>query len=774
MENENVNILKLFSNFYLYKKGVLLIFILILLFTTIYIKTETPIYSSNILIRIESDDASNMNMLFPNTVTKTVDMESKLDYEKTLLKSYRIIFEILDEVDFFQKISLKGVWRDEEIYIEELPFNLNWKTKFRDNEKFKFEFEALNSNSFYIYFKGKKKLYSYGDTIDIENYKLKIDKRSIVNKNNHYIIKIDTNRAKIIQNIIGNISISKDANQLLNIKYEDTVAPRIKIFLNKLILSYKRNILEKRQERDSKNILFYNKTIKELEEVLFTLGNKLKNYKSNHSELSMIGLEDKLFVNAMEKKNRLSRLLLQLNDLKTTKRRINNGIYSTVLLENSELRTEALNQLLTKFIKKKTILERLNRQKDNMELLVIDNLEYIQYLNELKESKNLLRKLRADYTDNYSAVQELKEKIIEQNNALENYLLNKINLYTNEINSIKKEIIRVINDLIKSIEAKYSSISKLLSSNKNLIDNLPNSSLELNRLKREFKLNEENYKTLLRKRSEAMISKASNIVSIDIIDMPTIPQNPIKPKKNFLYFSGLIVALLLSILYISIRRYLNKTIQRASDFILNNYELIVYEKNNFQKNLWKVISIFEKSAISSKVIALTSNEYVESKKDILIELAITLASINKKVLIVDFDIYYAIFSNLLSSNKKGLSNILTSKHDCSEIDIEHYIVHEGGGYTNIDFLFSGPILPNGSKLLFNEKVDTLIYFLRDRYDYILIDFAPIGIYPVMNTLLKYCDSLLIVAEKDKTDKSFPSKLNNMELNIEEKIVLFKE
>lgn len=772
MKNENINILRLFKNFFYYKKGILLIVFFTLLFTTIYIKKQTPIYASNILISIGNDDTSSIKMLFPNSVVQTVDMESKLDYEITLLKSYRIISEVLDEVDFVQKIFLKDRWRDEEIFIEKLPFSLKWKNKFKENEKFEFEFKSFNNNSFYIFFKGEKRLYHYDKFITIKNNKLKISKKGILNKNNQYIIKINNNKSEIIQNIIGNLSISKDANKLLKISYEDTVAPRIKIFLNRLILTYKKSILEKRQEKDNKNIIFYNKTIKEVEEILLTLGNKLKNYKSTYSDLSMIGSEDKLFVNVLEKKRKLSELSLQLNDLKTTKRRINSGIYSTVLLENSKLRTEALNQLLMKLINKKILLERLYKQRENKKLLVLDNSEYIQYLNKLQESEELLRALRADYTDNYPDVQELKEKIIQQKNALENYLLNNINLYSKKVSFLKQEVLQVINDLIKSTKDKYDSISKLLVSDKNSIDTLPQKSMELDTLKREFKLNEENYKTLLKKKSEAMISKASNIVSIDIIDIPTIPESPIKPKKNFLYLSGLIIALLFSILYISIKRYLNQTIEEESDLILNDYELIVYQENNLQKNLWRLISIFEKSFLSSKVIGLTSNEYIENKKDTLIELGITLASINKKVLIVDFDIYHATFSKLLSSNYSGLTNILTSKHDCSKIDIDSYIIKEKSGYPNIDFLLSGPILSNGSRLLFNEKIDSLINILRDKYDYILIDFAPIGRYPVMNLLIKYCDSLLVVVEKGKTDKSFVQKLDKIELEIEEKIILF--
>lgn len=567
MKDENINLIKLFSEFYIYKIEILIIISLTLFFTTIYIQTQTPLYASSMLVSIESDDASSMKILSSNSVIPTEEMKNKLDYETSRLKSYSIISKVLDKIGFFQKVFLKKVWRDEELFINNLPFTLQWQSKFKDNEKFQFEFQSLNQNSFYISFNGEKEMYQYDDVIKIKNYKLRIEQNDSLNSNNCYLVKINTNKSKAIKKSINNLTISEKANRLLNIKYEDTVAPRIKAFLSQLVLTYKSDILEKRQAKEKKNILFYDKTIKQLAEVLQVLGNKLKEYKTTHSELSMVGSENRLFLNVLEKENKLSLLSLQLNDLKTTKRRISNNIYSIVLLENSALRTESLNQLLTRLVQKKNLLEHLYTQKEKKELLVLDDRKYTKYLNKLQEDEALLRRLRREYTDNYLEIKELKENISKEKNLLENYLLNKTKLYKREVTSLKQEVLRTLDDLIQSTENKYTATSKILVSNKNSIDSLPKSSMQLETLKRKFKLNEDNYKTLLKRRSESMISKTSNIVSIDIVDMPIISNKSIKPKKAFLYFAGLIMALFLATLYVSIQRYLKQRIQKEPNML---------------------------------------------------------------------------------------------------------------------------------------------------------------------------------------------------------------
>jgi Mrp family chromosome partitioning ATPase len=310
------------------------------------------------------------------------------------------------------------------------------------------------------------------------------------------------------------------------------------------------------------------------------------------------------------------------------------------------------------------------------------------------------------------------------------------------------------------------------------IDKLPKSIMELEELKRTFTRNEKNHEKLLQKRSESIISKESIISNVHIVDSATYPVYPIKPKKKFLYLSGLILGFLLSIIYSSIRIYRDKTIYSKNDISLKNYSVIYNGKKAIEDSFWTAIAYFEKLTTShkSKIVLITSNGYQENKSFTTEKLSFVLADISKKVIIIDFDIYNAKISYKLKKiSHIGLSTLLTSKHDLTEINIDDYIVkNRYKEHKNVDILLSGPIMPNGSSLLFDSKIQSLMNILSIKYDYLLIDAPPFGKYPAMITLLKYIDIFLVVATVKKTDKRFFEKLNELnEKDIEKAIFLIE-
>jgi len=326
--------------------------------------------------------------------------------------------------------------------------------------------------------------------------------------------------------------------------------------------------------------------------------------------------------------------------------------------------------------------------------------------------------------------------------------------------------------LITSINKEFAYVKSSLQKDKMEIEKLPNSTIKLEELERVFKVNKNNYEKLLQKRSESLISKESTISNIKIIDKAILPTYPIKPKKSFILLSSLIFGIILSILYTSVRISKDKNIHSKYDIKTNNYFLI-YDKENIEKKFWRLITHLEKliSPKKSKVILVSSSDYGENKSIVTNKLAIKLSTIGKKIIMVDFDVYYQSLTKGLEQNSSmGLSTLLTSKHSLNEIDINNYI-KPIKKYQNIGILPSGPIIPNGSALLFHSKVLSLIDILSKEYDYIIIDTPPIGKYPEIDILLRYIDIFLVVAKMGKTDKDFFNKLNEINDTDIKKIIL---
>jgi len=783
-QEDNINLIAIFHNFYRYKWSVLIVLILTLITTFFYTKRLTPVYSSHILIDISNYQKSSISSLFPNNYIATdMDKESLSNHEIKILKSRHIISKVLDKIDLSKRFFIQQKWKQQEIYKEQIPFIIQFKNNSSKKNSFYFILEEIDKENFTLIIQNsngkiEEKLdkCQYGQLIQRKNYKLKIDKKireaSLIGVK--YQIQIETNRDNLISQISNNLSIQQEVHSLLRISYEDNIPQRAKDIVTQLVLSYKKYDLRVRQMKDVKNITFLNKMIIELENKLKEIGNIIKKYRLNHNELLILGSEDKIFMNTIDRNRKIDSLSLKLDALKTTKQRIENGIYSISLLQNSNLNTTDINQLIEKLREKNDYLTLLYQQKNNFDTILIDGFAYSDLLKKFKNAKEKLRELTVEYTDAYPEVQKTKDDINLLQSELEDYIQKNINKSNREIIILKKEIYKTIKILINSINIEYASVKASLQKDTTEIEKLPNSTMQLKELKRTFKVTEKNYEKLLQKRSEALISKESTISNIQIIDTATLPNSPIKPKKNFIFLSGLILGLVLSILYTSIRISRNRNIYSEYDIKLNNYSLI-YEKGNIEKSFWRLITHLEKltSIKKSKVILISTSDYKENKTLTVQNLTLKLSEIGKKVLIIDFDVYYPNLTKGLNQNLSlGLSTILTSKHSLDEIDVNIYInaINQNNQYGNIDILSSGPTLPNGSSLIFNSKISSLIEVLSKKYDYILIDAPPLGRYPEINILLKYVNIFLVVAKIGKTDKYFFDKLPNKEEKDMEKII----
>jgi capsular exopolysaccharide synthesis family protein len=781
-EEENINLIAIFYNFYKYKWSILSILFFTLIASFFYIKYIIPIYSSHTLIGIGSPKTSNIHLFSSNYVRTNIDKESLVDYEIKILNSRQIISKTLEKIDLSKQFFIQKKWKEKEIYEEEIPIKLTFKNKNLNKSSFNIFLEELDMKNFTLIIKNlsnqkEEKIYKakYNQSIETKNYKIKINKKNVTSslRGLKYKIIIETNENNLIARVSQNLSISQEVDSLLRINYEDTIPQRANDILTQLIISYEAYDLKVRQTKDIKNIVFLNKRIIEVENRLKEIGNKLKKYKLKHNELLIVGSEDKIFINTIERNRQIDLLSFKLEALKTTRKRIKNGIYSISLLENSNLQTTDLNQLIKKLREKNEHLRILYQQKNSLDTMIVNEVAYISLLKKFKDAKEKLQELKLEYTNYHPEVQKIKTDITLFQSELEQYLQKNIKKAKVETINLKEEIFKTIKILITSIEREHASIKKSLKNDSIKIGKLPNSIMKLEELKRTFKIHEKNYDKLLQKRSESLISKESTISNIQVIDKPTLPTSPIKPKKLFLYLSALIIGIIFSIMYTSIRIRINHSIHSQYDISINDYT-VIHEDKEIKKSFWTLITHLEKliPLEKSKVILVSANDYEENKSLTVHELSLKLSKISKKVLIIDFDIYNPNLTQLLNQDLSlGLSTLLSSKHLLSEIDVSTYIKQPMKEYRNVHLLPSGPVIPNGSALLFNSKVSLLLKILSKEYDYILIDTPPFGKYPEMNILLSYINIFLVVVKMGKTDKYFLKKLENREEENVKKIIV---
>jgi len=202
---------------------------------------------------------------------------------------------------------------------------------------------------------------------------------------------------------------------------------------------------------------------------------------------------------------------------------------------------------------------------------------------------------------------------------------------------------------------------------------------------------------------------------------------------------------------------------------MNNNDLIIYNdpKSSMSEAIRTLRTNLQFSSVDKKIktILVTSSVPGEGKSFIAANLAVAFADSGSKVLLVDCDIrkgrQHAIFG---LNNKKGLSNLLLK--DVQEA-YKNYIYDSR--IKNLELIFKGITPPNPSELLNSEKNKQLISILKEEYDIVIFDGAPINGLPdslVMSTLV---DGVIVVTAAKRTSVSLVEEtkksLQNVNANI---------
>jgi uncharacterized protein involved in exopolysaccharide biosynthesis/Mrp family chromosome partitioning ATPase len=761
MQGENsIDIISIIRKFYRYRYGVVIILILVLLSTHFYIKRVNPIYLSSILIDVGDSERSDIKSLFPNSNVVNIDRESQLEYDTTILKSRHVINEVLNKIDFSKRFFVDEGWRYHEFYKKEIPFKIEFKNINPTHTSYQFILEPIDSDSFAFNLEGEEReIYRYGEEIKRALFNIKVDKKESIKPDRiKYLVKIETNRAILTSYILGNLSIKTEANRLLKISYEDSIPKRTEDIITQLVDSYQEYRLNSGQRKDREQIAILDRKIGLMENKLKKIGEKLKKYKSKNSELLALGLEESIFSDITDKDHQLATISLQLESIKATENLIKRDKYSILLLENSDIKTGDIEQLIKKLRRKREKLILLKRQQSNIYTIIVDNPSYIKMLNRLKKLKHELITLEVEFTRKHPKHQKVQRDIETLEIELERYIEKNIRSYTVDIKNIKQQIKRYLKLLEKNLKIKSKSLKQSLDKKRETINSLPNLTMKLEKLKRDFNTNENSYKILLQKRVETSIS-TNYISNIQIVDSATTPISPIKPKKSFIYLSGLILGIILSVIYTSFRVRVDDKVYMENDINRDTFHIISSMEQKIDNAFWMLVAYLEKSNISKKesiIVFITSDSYQEDRTLLLRKLSSNLKSISKRVLIIDFDIYNPQLKKEFNIDSElGLSNILTTRQQISAINIDECIYNL---HVNIDILPSGPIVNHSSKLLFNSKIEDLLDSLSKNYDYILINSAPMGKYPITDILLQYVDTLLIVIKLKKSSIKLCEKL----------------
>ena len=162
-----------------------------------------------------------------------------------------------------------------------------------------------------------------------------------------------------------------------------------------------------------------------------------------------------------------------------------------------------------------------------------------------------------------------------------------------------------------------------------------------------------------------------------------------------------------------------------------------------------------------KVILFTSSTSGEGKTFNAANLAVSFALLGKKVILCGLDIRKPALGRLfgISDHFEGITSLLTL--DKVTKDALAAQIQKSGVNDNLDLLLAGPVPPNPTELLARENFADVANMLRQQYDYVIFDTAPVGLVTDTLQIGQQADITVFVCRADYTPKSAFGLLNTL-------------
>ena len=281
------------------------------------------------------------------------------------------------------------------------------------------------------------------------------------------------------------------------------------------------------------------------------------------------------------------------------------------------------------------------------------------------------------------------------------------------------------------------------------------------------------YLMLLQKREENSISLAATVDKGKLIDNPQF-DGLVSPKRAIILLAALVLgfALPLCVLFLlSFFRYriegredvmklttlpIVADVPVASDSVKTTAGIVVQANKNNQideifRSLRTNIQFMMKE--NEKVILFTSSTSGEGKTFLAANLAVSFALLGKKVILCGLDIRKPALGKLfnLSDRKIGATALLV-KNSVTVEDVRSQVCASGVN-DNLDLLLAGPTPPNPTELLARQNLEDTIEILKQQYDYIILDTAPVGLVSDTLQIAKFTNVSCYVCRADYTPKA---------------------
>jgi len=491
---------------------------------------------------------------------------------------------------------------------------------------------------------------------------------------------------------------------LLELSFEDTSVQKSKDILNKLLDVYVQSSLNDKNSEASNTLKFIESRLGLITGELSEVEKDVEVYKKSKG-LTDISAESQLFLeNIKENDSKLNEIETQIKVLESVDHYIQNAGDGAPAPATYMIDDPILVSLLTKF-------------------------------NDLSLQR-----------ERYARITQVENPLFETVNT--------------QMDQTRQAIQENVQNLKRGMAATKANLNGINTKFSSGLSSIPKKEREYVGIKRQQTIKENLYLYLLQKREETALAYASTVTDSRLIDAPISSYMPVKPKRSVIWLGAGLAGMVIPLLLINLIFMLNSTVQNREEVERITHTSILAEigmmKGRGRNPAESIIKVTSRSAVAEqfralrtnlqymgdgncRTIMLTSSISSEGKSFISINLAVSLASSDKRVILIGLDLRKPSLHNRLDiTNKKGASNYLVGQKNLDEL------IQPSGLHPQFDVLSCGPLPPNPSELLSNGRLPELIAELRQRYDYILIDSPPYGLVTDAALISEHVDATLYV------------------------------
>lgn len=335
----------------------------------------------------------------------------------------------------------------------------------------------------------------------------------------------------------------------------------------------------------------------------------------------------------------------------------------------------------------------------------------------------------------------------------------------------KVNIIKTVNIYETQLENSLDKLKRQENKAGSMYSRLPEKEKMLRAIERQQGIKENLFLLLLEKREEAAINLAVTAPSIKVIDYGMTSSIPVSPSKPKVYGLSLLLGMFLPFMVLFIRFSLDTKIYDRSDFEKLDLPSPVLAEIPFLKESNKMMGDNDRSQLAEsfrilgtnvnymlptkeagkgQVIYVTSSIKGEGKTLTAVNLSLAYASMKKKVLLVGADLRNPQLHEYVKMPKKtfGLAEILENP----KIKWEETILEGINKNSYHKVLLSGSIPLNAPELLSGPEFEKFMEEVKKEFDYIIVDTAPTML--VTDTLLisQQADLTLFISRSGVTEK----------------------